>query len=227
MAFIPPPSASADSCKLTWQYTERHLVHRLHVFPGLWVVWWIFGNYSPPLPEKIGPIWLSSYQLPVNSPSAPGELRGRFNARGVDLNRNWGCRWTANPTWHNQIVTGAGGAETFSEPETTTLRDFILARNPVAVVFWEARASGGLVSAGNCHDRPRVSAAIAGIYGLAAGYAIADFENLTNQELNGDSTNWLDDQGIPAISVLLPSYTDADWISNLAGIRALLDSFGQ
>ena len=176
------------------------------------------------------PASITLYIIPIaspDSPSAPGELRGRLNARGVDLNRNWGCRWTANPTWRNQVVAGAGGAAPFSEPETTALRDFILARNPVAVVFWEARASGGLVSAGNCHDRPRVSAAIAGIYGLAAGYAIADFENLTNQELNGDSTNWLDDQGIPAISVLLPGYTDADWNSNLAGIRALLDSFGQ
>ena len=161
----PPPSASADSCKLTWQYTERHLVHRLHVFPGLWVVWWIFGNYSPPLPEKIGPIWLSSYQLPVNSPSAPGELRGRFNARGVDLNRNWGCRWTANPTWHNQIVTGAGGAETFSEPETTTLRDFILARNPVAVVLGEACASERQHQLARRSGHPRHLRATAQLYG--------------------------------------------------------------
>lgn len=161
-----------------------------------------------------------------DSPTDPGELRGRLNARSVDLNRNWDCRWTANPEWRNQTVNGAGGVAPFSEPETAALRDFILARDPVAVVFWEARATNGLVSPGSCGMRPRVSSSVAGIYGLAAGYNVANFEDLTSQELNGDSTNWLDEQGIPAISVLLPTYSDADWQSNLAGIRALLDALG-
>lgn len=159
-----------------------------------------------------------------DSPTAPGELRGRLNAHNVDLNRNWDCRWIPDPQWRDQTVRGAGGAAPFSEPETAALRDFILAQDPEAVLFWEARASGGLVSPGSCGASPRVSAAIAGIYGLAAGYNVANFEDWTNQVLNGDSANWLDEQGIPAIAVLLPAYSDDDWENNLAGIRALLDA---
>lgn len=159
-----------------------------------------------------------------DSPTAPGELEGRLNARQIDLNRNWDCRWIPDPQWRNQTVSGSGGTAPFSEPESSALRDFVLARDPVAVLFWEARATGGLVSPGSCGARPRVSAAIAGIYGLAAGYNVANFEDLTNQALNGDSTNWLDEQGIPAMAVLLPTYSDDDWQNNLAGIQALLDA---
>jgi hypothetical protein len=51
---------------------------------------------------------------------------------------------------------------------------------------------------------------------------VTDFESLTDQELNGDSTNWLDQQGIPAIAILLPDYNDMDWNRNLAGLLAVL-----
>ena len=68
----------------------------------------------------------------------------------------------------------------------------------------------------------QASAALAGTYGLAAGYQVADFEDLTNQELNGDGTNWLDQQGIPSIAVLLTDYLTTDWQENLAGMQAVL-----
>ncbi|MGB5061938.1 MAG: hypothetical protein WBO48_24800 [Candidatus Promineifilaceae bacterium] len=61
---------------------------------------------------------------------------------------------------------------------------------------------------------------------VSPGYPIADFENLTNQTLNGDGTNWLDGQGIPAIAIILPDYVTVDWGDNLDGIRAVLRDFG-
>ncbi len=160
-----------------------------------------------------------------DSPNAPGELAGRLNANGVDLNRNWDCRWAQNATWRNQTVSG--GLFPNSEPETKALIDFIQQKGADAVVFWEALAANGLSSAGACGDRSLVSANLALAYGLAAGYPIADFENLTNQELNGDGTNWLDLQGIPAIAVLLPNYETVDWNSNLAGMLAVLEEYGR
>lgn len=158
---------------------------------------------------------------------APGTLPGRLNANGVDLNRNWDCDWTANARFRNEVIPGSGGAAPFSEPETQALRDFIASIDPVAVVFWEARASGGLVSPGSCGVRSQVSQPLAQIYGRAAGYHIADFEAVAGQELQGDGTNWLDDQGVPAISVLLPDYTAIDWENSLAGIQAVLDQFSE
>ena len=157
-----------------------------------------------------------------DSPLAPGELDGRLNANNVDINRNWDCRWVEDARWRNQVIPGSGGPRPFSEPETQALADFITAHNTVAVVFWEARATDGLASPGFCEGSAPVSAALATTYGLAAGYPIADFENLTNQELNGDGTNWLDGQGIPAIAVLLPDYETVDWSNNLAAMLAVL-----
>ena len=159
-----------------------------------------------------------------DSVTAPGTLIGRFNANSVDLNRNWDCEWTANARWRNEIVPGSGGSAPFSEPETAALRDLLLEKNPVAVVFWEARAANGLVSPGICGERSNVSGNMAQVYGLAAGYPVADFEALTNQILNGDGTNWLDEQGIPSIAVLLPDYDATDWNANLPGILAVLDA---
>jgi hypothetical protein len=152
-------------------------------------------------------------------------LAGRLNANDVDLNRNWDCRWSQNATWRDQIVSG--GPSPASEPETKALIDFIQQTGADAVVFWEALAANGLSSAGACGDRSLVSANLALVYGLAAGYPVADFENLTNQELNGDGTNWLDLQGIPAIAVLLPDYEATDWNRNRDGILAVLEEYGQ
>jgi serine/threonine-protein kinase len=174
------------------------------------------------------PATVTLYVIPnanPDSPYAPGELSGRLNANKVDLNRNWDCRWTENARWRGNIVPGSGGPAPFSEPETQALKDFILQTHPVVAVFWEARAQDGLSSPGTCGSRPLVSLPPAEIYGIAAGYPIADFEDLTNQVLNGDGTNWIDQQGIPAIAILLPEYENIDWSNNLAGMRAILDSY--
>lgn len=160
-----------------------------------------------------------------DSDYAPGQLNGRFNANNVDLNRNWDCNWVSDARWRGEIVRGSGGPSPFSEPETQSLRDFILGKQPVAVIFWEARAENGLVSPGNCGVRSQTSEVLATIYGTAADYPVSDFETLTNQVLNGDGADWFDQQGVPAIAVLLPQYTDSDWQQNLAGILAVLKQY--
>jgi hypothetical protein len=68
---------------------------------------------------------------------------------------------------------------------------------------------------------------LAQLYGTAAEYAIRDFEAITQQQVTGDGTNWLDDQEVPAIAVLLPDYDDADFEHNLAGVLAVLEAVAQ
>lgn len=164
----------------------------------------------------------------ANPDSLPvvGELDGRLNANGVDLNRNWDCRWVKDASFRGNVVPGLGGPAAFSEPETQTLVAFIQDVAATAVVFWEARTANGLSSPGACDGPSQVSVPLAQVYGIAAGYPIADFENLTNQTLNGDGTNWLDGQSIPAIAVILPDYVTVDWAENLAGIQAVLRDIG-
>jgi serine/threonine protein kinase len=164
--------------------------------------------------------------LSPDSPYDPGNLPGRFNGNGVDINRNWDCRWERNAPVLRQTVSGSGGSAPFSEPETQALLDLIDDVQPRAVIFWEAKATGGLSSPGSCGTNTAVSQPLANTYGLAAGYEIADYEIKTSQEIPGDASNWLDRVGIPSIAVLLPEYTTVDWNNNLAGMRAVISDFG-
>jgi eukaryotic-like serine/threonine-protein kinase len=162
-----------------------------------------------------------------DNPRDPGQLAGRLNANKVDLNRNWDCEWRRDALWRNEVVAGSGGNAPFSEPETASLAAFILEKSPVAVVFWQAlfrdRDGKGLVSAGACGLRTQVSAPLATAYGRGAAYNIGDFERTTGQIVNGDATNWLDNQRIPAVSVLLTDYQRVtDWEAHLQGILAVL-----
>ncbi len=136
-----------------------------------------------------------------DSRGSPGTLDARLNANGVDLNRNWDCAWLSEASWGKSLVSG--GKSPFSEPESQALRDYILEIRPIAVVFYEARMPDGQSSPGGCGVISLFSEALASSYGRAAGYRIAAFDAYA---VNGDATNWLDAQGIPAISVLLPEY---------------------
>lgn len=157
---------------------------------------------------------------------APGERAGRLNANGVDLNRNWDCAWQPDARFENEYVSG--GPQPFSEPETRALADFILARQPVAVIIWTARFTGGLASPGSCNQYSPASQELAGIYAVAAGYQAAAYETTRPGRgipITGDATNWLDAQGIPTINVLLPSHSTYDWIANQAGVLAVLQHY--
>ena len=64
--------------------------------------------------------------LPLANPD--GYKRGtRYNARGVDLNRNCAFNWSA-------ASDEPPGPAPWSEPESRALRDFILARRPAKIV---------------------------------------------------------------------------------------------
>jgi hypothetical protein len=165
--------------------------------------------------------------LNPDSALAPGQLEGRLNGNGVDLNRNWDCRWTADPPWGGEPQPGLGGSQPLSEPEAQALVDFLEQEQMEAVVFWQARASLGLSSPGACEEESAVSRPLALRYGNAADYPVADFEDVTDTIVFGDVTNWLDGQGIPAISVLLPNYLESDFEHNLTAVLAVMEKISE
>lgn len=152
----------------------------------------------------------------------PGDTAaGRLNAHGVDLNRNFACKWQATATWKGNPVSGGTGA--FSEPESQAIRDLALTEKPVLAVFWHSAA--GQVYASECERGilPETLAATRA-YAAAAGYP--PVERFDAYQVTGDAEGWLASQGIPAITVELSTHETIEWEKNLAGIKALLQRYG-
>lgn len=147
---------------------------------------------------------------------------GRFNANGVDLNRNFDCEWAPEGVWREQTVSG--GTEPFSEPEAAALRDYVLELEPEAAIVYYA-ADGG-VYASNC--RNGVSTAtleLTNTYAQASDYTAN--ESFDFYQITGDAVNWMAKENIPAISVLLSNYDDLEWEQNRAGVAAVFDVFAE
>lgn len=147
---------------------------------------------------------------------AADTVDGRFNANGVDLNRNWDCRWSPSALWRDTVVDG--GSAPFSEPESVALRDYFLLYKPEVVIFLHSAANG--VFASGCPDTHGPSFELATVYGQAAGYPV--YESFSAYPITGDAGDWLTLQGIPSFTVELRNHSATDWAQNRAGLLALL-----
>lgn len=186
-----------------------------------------FGDTLTAVPENI-----TLYIVPNLSPDAdyaPGELRGRLNENGVDLNRNWDCRWQRDAEIFSTPVPGSGGPTVFSEPAVQLLKAFIEQTEPRATVFWGAgRRTNGLVSPGACQTISLVSVPLVQYYAEAADYEyVANSEVSATETLTGDVTNWLDNQGIPSIFIIMPGFIELDFNRELSGVLSVLSAVAE
>ncbi|MEX0930281.1 MAG: M14 family metallopeptidase [Candidatus Paceibacterota bacterium] len=153
-------------------------------------------------------------------PAREDRVSGRFNANGVDLNRNFDCNWQSTGTWQSQDVNA--GSQVFSEPESQALRDYVRAKDvAAAVVFYSAV---GEVVASSCNqDALAETQQLVTAYASASGYTPQ--ESFDYYEITGDAADWLAKEGVPAISVVLSTHNSAEWSKNRAGVQALLDRY--
>ena len=150
--------------------------------------------------------------------SAPG----RFNANGVDLNRNFDCKWQATSTWQTKVVSA--GTKAFSEPEAQAIRDFALKNKPQLMVFWHSQSDA--VYASQCGNGILPTTLdLVNIYAKAADYpAVKTFDSYT---VTGAADDWLASISIPAFTVELKTHETIEWDKNLAGIKAVLNYYGR
>ncbi|MCK9344594.1 MAG: M14 family metallopeptidase [Candidatus Pacebacteria bacterium] len=142
---------------------------------------------------------------------------GRFNAHGVDLNRNFDCKWKPKSMWESKVVSA--GTSAFSEPEAVAIRDFVKEFSPAGAVFWHSKSNA--VYASECTDGILpITLKIMDVYSRASGYsAVKSFDAY---EISGDAEGWLASINIPAITVELKTHETVEWEKNLAGFTALL-----
>jgi hypothetical protein len=153
-------------------------------------------------------------EIPPNNAHTTGA--GRFNANDVDLNRNFDCKWQPESSWRSKQVSA--GTAPFSEPEAAALRDFVLKKNPAAVVFWHSQAN--TVYASECLEGVLpLTSTLMYAYAKAADYNAV--ESFDAYPITGDAEGWLATLGIPAITVELETRTESEWVRNRMGIEAL------
>lgn len=145
---------------------------------------------------------------------------GRFNASGVDLNRNFDCKWQPESTWRSQMVSA--GTAPFSEPEAVAIRDFVLGNNLSGAIFWHSQANAVYASECLAGVLP-VTIDIMNAYAKASGYL--PVESFDHYEVTGDVEGWLASINIPAITVELKTHETVEWEENLAGVLALFEYF--
>jgi predicted deacylase len=145
------------------------------------------------------------------------EAQARFNARGVDLNRNFDCKWQPKSSWRGQEVSAGTGP--FSEPEAAALRDYVFVHQPVAVVFWHSQANAVYASECEAGVLP-ATRALMNAYADSAGYSAID--SFDAYPVTGDAEGWLASLGIPAITVELATHEAVEWEKNLKGFEALM-----
>lgn len=147
---------------------------------------------------------------------------GRFNAREIDLNRNFDCKWKPKSTWQEKTVSA--GAKPFSEPEAAAIRNFVSENHPVAVVFWHSQANAVYASA--CEDGIlKGTLDLMNAYARASGYpAVKSFDAY---ETTGAAEDWLASIGIPSITVELQTHETIELERNLAGVKALFEYYRQ
>jgi predicted deacylase len=176
---------------------------------------------------KAHPEWipkdLTLFVLPNLNPDGYARSRGpqgRGNARGVDLNRNWGHHWQEHlpggGCWALQPLSG--GREPFSEPETAALRDFLLRQKVEALISYHSAALG--IFAGGKPDGTPRSRDLAQAIAQVSPYPYPPID--TGCDYTGTLTDWAAAMGIAAVDVELSTHYSLDWQVNLRILQAFL-----
>jgi hypothetical protein len=179
-------------------------------------------EYLQKNPERV-PVDVSLYILRSLNPD--GEALGdkpeaRFNANGVDLNRNFDQNWKASWKGGDCVSTDpkTAGTAAASEPETQAFMKFLMGRKIEALIDYHS-AKLGIFPAG----QPASPASVKLAEAIAAASPYAYPPVKTNCEFTGTLVDWAISQGTQAaVDLELNSSSDPEFATNLKILDLLL-----
>lgn len=154
------------------------------------------------------------YFLPRLNPDGL-ENRSRYNANGVDLNRNWDSNnWRQDAEGPSGRITGSGGSSPFSEPETLALSKLLLELNQqsadplIVLIYHSAFPPTGLIQPGYRLENQNqltdtAASSLAQIYANYIGYRYSP--TWTGYSITGEAIHWCAEHGISCIDIELPN----------------------
>ncbi|MEM7117605.1 MAG: DUF4157 domain-containing protein [Chloroflexota bacterium] len=170
----------------------------------------------------------TSVRLSIIPNLNPDASVGRQNPNGVDLNRNWSCRWTGDARIGVQPVSG--GSKAHSESETMALKEYLNGLELQAVLVWDRvndNAYSNLVSPGRCTaSEADKSNQLAKIY-AAEIEAYTDEQADKASSLTGDITDSIRaDYKIPSVFVLLGNGSRESFNDHLPAMLEVMKAYG-
>jgi hypothetical protein len=175
-----------------------------------------YQEYSDSFPRPV-----ALYLIPSINPDGAA-VDSRYNAQGVDLNRNWDTRdWTSKastPDYPDGKV-GLGGTQPFSEPETRALRTFLLdLKSRTDRLYVIILHSSVHRSTGEVYPASDRSLGIARTYADTAGYNVQ--YSWDQYVTSGEAITWCDEQDILALDIVVPA---RDFSAITAGNPSLVE----
>jgi protein MpaA len=130
----------------------------------------------------------------------------RFNANGVDLNRNFdSSSWVQGTYFLSDFYPLGGGTTPFSEPESVAIRNFVNAQSPYLTISYHS-AAGCVIPTSSSY-----AVQLGHTYSQLSGYSYVNpgGAGTFTYDITGTFEEWADEHGKNALVVELSSlYSD-------------------
>ena len=120
------------------------------------------------------------------------------------------------------LIKGGGGKSPLSEPETSSLWQYIQNNDIISIIFYRSRGADVVDTMPTARGH-RYATTPGKNLAWATGYTY--METWTYYDLSGDDSDFLNSKGIYALTVELSGYQDTDWAQNLRGFSSVISFF--
>lgn len=147
--------------------------------------------------------------------------RSRFNANGVDLNRNFNSsNWTSGTYFLNNYYPLGGGEYPFSEPESIAIKNLVIKENPYVTISYHAAAAYVVPS------NTSKSIELGQTYSQLSGYKYIapGTQGAFSYDITGTFEGWAGQNGYNAIVIELASAYSDEFSRNRSAMWKMIEN---